>query len=300
MIRNRIVSLLALASFAAAPLAAQCMSLQGTFVSDGKTYTFTWDGQEAAVKLGDRELNRQAVPESGAVSLCDEHGQAALRLSRFGAGNVTVQDLPKLPARATLGISVEPPSEALAEHLGLDAKATLLVSGVSEDGPAQQAGVKRSDVLIALDGDAQVDQAALTRVLAAKQPGDTLELTVLRKGAETKLAVVLGREVAAGPWLLQQIAAGHYPLRQASISELLTDRYRTWPGKDADPLLNIYRTNPDTLRGLFSATWPTRPELSTTDTLAEIEKRLAEIESMLARLPAAKSADQAPAKKSNK
>jgi len=68
-----------------------------------------------------------------------------------------------------------------------------LIYSVVAGGPADRAGVKPSDVITSLGGRAVVDQASLGSVLASLQPGQTVEVTVVRgDGSSASLPVTLG------------------------------------------------------------------------------------------------------------
>jgi S1-C subfamily serine protease len=74
----------------------------------------------------------------------------------------------------------------------------VVVTAVATDGPADQAGLESSngntlEVITAIDGAAINGFSELVAYLATNtQPGDTVNLTVLRDGAEVNVAVVLG------------------------------------------------------------------------------------------------------------
>lgn len=69
----------------------------------------------------------------------------------------------------------------------------VLLSGVSAGSPAEKAGVKAGDQLLKLAGKEIADLMAMTEVLRAKQPGDTIEVVLLREGQQKRLSVVLGK-----------------------------------------------------------------------------------------------------------
>lgn len=284
------------AALLAAPLHAQLQSLTGTFLRDGKTYTFTWRGTDVVLSEGEREVARLAMPTQGVVRLADEQGQALAMLNRFGSALVVDALVPA--SRASLGVSVEAPSEALAEHLGLDRNATLLVREVTEGGPAHKAGLRRSDIITVLDGAGGADHAGLQRVLAGKKPGDVLRLSILRKGVVSNLDVVLGAEPIlntelryadrvgriSGDWAG---AFGSEPLTWDSrglLQRLMDDESGGWG--------RLYGSHEGTLRTLFDRAQRTPPtQLQTADVLKELDQRLAELEATLAKLRATKAAE---------
>jgi Do/DeqQ family serine protease len=94
--------------------------------------------------------------------------------------------------RGMLGVTVQSLSADLASSLGLPSARGVLISGVAEDGPADDAGVERGDVITAIDGTAVVDSNDLRNRVAALEPGRSVVLTALRDGKERKLKATLG------------------------------------------------------------------------------------------------------------
>ena len=58
-----------------------------------------------------------------------------------------------------------------------------LISDVTADSPAEKAGLKPDDVVVGVDGRAVEDNSDLSRYIASKAPGTTVQLRVLRDGA---------------------------------------------------------------------------------------------------------------------
>lgn len=66
------------------------------------------------------------------------------------------------------------------------------LAGVFDGSPAARAGLKKGDVLILLAGQKVSDLQSFTQALRANQPGDLVEVTVLREGNTLNFTVVLG------------------------------------------------------------------------------------------------------------
>jgi hypothetical protein len=92
------------------------------------------------------------------------------------------EDVKPTKDRTWLGVGVEEVSEALADQLGLDAGVGLLVTHVSADSPAAEAGVKKNDVLIELAGQSLVHPAQLRKLVQARKVGDKVKLVFYRGG----------------------------------------------------------------------------------------------------------------------
>ena len=99
--------------------------------------------------------------------------------------------------RAWLGASLQSVTKDIAETLGLDRPVGALVAEVSEGGPAAQAGLKRGDVIVTVDGQPVEDGQAVSFRLGVKQLGGAAALGVLRAGKTTALSLRL----AAAPEL---------------------------------------------------------------------------------------------------
>jgi S1-C subfamily serine protease len=68
-----------------------------------------------------------------------------------------------------------------------------LVLGVTEDSPADDAGIKEGDLILAIDGEPIEADSDLGEWLAEFEPGDRVELTVRRGSREADVQVRLGR-----------------------------------------------------------------------------------------------------------
>jgi serine protease Do len=91
-----------------------------------------------------------------------------------------------------LGVTVQGINSGLAGSLGLSGVKGALVSAVSEDGPADKAGVKRGDVITAINGQSIKDSNSLRNTVSGLKPGSTVALTLFRSGQEKQVSVRLG------------------------------------------------------------------------------------------------------------
>ena len=94
--------------------------------------------------------------------------------------------------RARIGIAAEtaPLPRALARHHRLAATTGAKVLSVESAAPAEQSGVLRGDVIVALDGSPVADVDDLQRLLNETAIGRALELVVLRLTEKRELSVV--------------------------------------------------------------------------------------------------------------
>ncbi len=97
------------------------------------------------------------------------------------------------PPKVMLGITMESPSEAQLKNYSLKEGESILVTRVIEGLAANKAGLKENDIITEIDGKKPVNQEILRDILKTKEPGDTVEFTVLRKGGDKSLRITLDK-----------------------------------------------------------------------------------------------------------
>ena len=103
---------------------------------------------------------------------------------------------PKVPV-TYLGLETSGVPRVVSEQLGLQKGFGLVVDYVVPDGPAAAAGLQQNDILKMLNDQILMEPDQLAKLVRSFPEGTTVTLTVLRKGAETKLTAKLGkREVS--------------------------------------------------------------------------------------------------------
>ena len=99
--------------------------------------------------------------------------------------------------RGWIGVAVQELTPELAESLKLaDTKGTL-ISEIFSGTPADQAGMKPGDVLIAVDGKPVLDSASMLTLISAISPGTAATLKVIRAQKEVNLKVTVGKRPKA-------------------------------------------------------------------------------------------------------
>ncbi len=94
--------------------------------------------------------------------------------------------------RGYLGIHIESLTPALARSFGLQTSNGALVGDVSADGPSAKSGLKRGDVITALNGEKIQDSNDLRLRISQTAPGTNVKLDVLRDGQQKEFNVTLG------------------------------------------------------------------------------------------------------------
>jgi len=105
--------------------------------------------------------------------------------------------------RSVLGVSISEVDPEAVEAFGLPAVAGAIVQSFSmANTPAERAGLRQGDVIVAVDGEAIRRLNELQRMIASRRPGDRVRLDVIRYGSREQLDVQLidaGAPVASAP-----------------------------------------------------------------------------------------------------
>ncbi len=93
--------------------------------------------------------------------------------------------------RSKLGVTVQPVTPELADSLGLSEARGALVSGVEPGSPAEHAGLRQGDVIVALNGRRVTDANALRNQIASTRPDSSVSIDLLRDGKTESMSVRL-------------------------------------------------------------------------------------------------------------
>ena len=94
--------------------------------------------------------------------------------------------------RGWLGITGQDLTPVLAESLDIEFRKGVLISGVLDDGPADQAGLRPGDLITKIDRLAINGSPTMLQMIAAKPPGSPLTITLVRDGHEMEQVAVVG------------------------------------------------------------------------------------------------------------
>ncbi len=100
-------------------------------------------------------------------------------------------------SRGFIGVQIQPVTAEIADAIGLRGAAGALVADATPAGPAARAGLRRGDMITAIDGAAVKDARDLSRRIAEVKPGEQIKVTVWRDGRERSVAIEVGRQPAA-------------------------------------------------------------------------------------------------------
>lgn len=179
--------------------------------------------------------------------------------------NMAKELLPQLKSgkiiRGWLGVMIQDVTPELAKSFGLSTTKGVLVSDVTEDSPAEKAGLKRGDVITRFNGKEVRDSHMLSRTVAATRPKSKVTIDIIRNGKEKSLQVQIGT-MPQGQEALSPENAGTWGL---TVQEMTPDLARH---------LNL---NPDEKGVVISGVEPGSPAadagLRTGDIIKEINRK---------------------------
>ncbi len=94
-------------------------------------------------------------------------------------------------SRGWLGVLIQNVDLSLAESFGMDRPEGALISKVTDNSPAADAGLKTGDIILEFDGQKIGQSSNLPPVVGAIPVGDTVDIKVLRNGAMKTLPVTI-------------------------------------------------------------------------------------------------------------
>jgi serine protease Do len=95
--------------------------------------------------------------------------------------------------RGWLGVQIQPVNDDLAETLKLQGNKGAVVSDLTDNSPAQAAGLRTGDTILRLNGEEVADPRDLARKVARIQPGQNAELLISRNGQTQTLTVKIAK-----------------------------------------------------------------------------------------------------------
>ncbi|MCC7387913.1 MAG: PDZ domain-containing protein [Phycisphaerales bacterium] len=163
---------------------------------DGKTIAEFQHGTANAFGGAERRIITRGSGDGPIVWESDDGGVWAA--PEAGQGMMFLQpDTEHPPVMIGINMSELNPDEADArvleylEEKEIDPADTIVVLSVIDDLPADEAGLRDNDVIVRVGGEWGVNAEKLREILGDKEPGDSLELGVLRKGKFRELEVEL-------------------------------------------------------------------------------------------------------------
>jgi serine protease Do len=126
--------------------------------------------------------------------------------------------------RAWLGVSVQDVTPEVAKSAGLEERKGALIAEVVKGGPAEQAGLRKGDVVIAYGGKDVADASALRNAVAVTPIGHEVQVTVLRGGQKQELTAKVGNLEEANKALLAAVEK-HLGVEVRPVTSKEAERY---------------------------------------------------------------------------
>jgi serine protease DegQ len=95
--------------------------------------------------------------------------------------------------RGWIGVEPQDITPELAESFGLFKKSGAIIAGVLKGGPADKAGIRPGDILVAVEGKPVSDTTDMLNLIAQLTPGNKAKMTVLRRSQESTVDVIVGK-----------------------------------------------------------------------------------------------------------
>jgi serine protease Do len=99
-------------------------------------------------------------------------------------------------SRGRLGVTIQAVNKDLADSFGLKKPQGALVAAVEPKSPAEKAGIKTGDIILAVDGRDIENSIDLPRVIGESRPGTQVKLKIWRQGETKELAASLAEAPA--------------------------------------------------------------------------------------------------------
>jgi membrane-associated protease RseP (regulator of RpoE activity) len=144
------------------------------------------DDSNGSSSTGDKEIRVYSIPDG------DADADVVV-----GNDDDDSQDAP----RGYLGVSVQDVTRELQEAKDLTTDKGALVSSVSDESPADDAGILRGDVIVQVNKRDVDDASDLVHIVSGLEPGAKVPVVVIRKGARKTLTVTIGKRPAGWGWM---------------------------------------------------------------------------------------------------
>jgi len=93
--------------------------------------------------------------------------------------------------RGMLGVTIQSIDADMASSLNLPAARGAIVTSVAAGGPAEKAGLRRGDVITAVNKQPVIDNNSLRNLVASMPPGSNVEVTAQRNGRDQNFPIAL-------------------------------------------------------------------------------------------------------------
>ncbi len=95
--------------------------------------------------------------------------------------------------RGWIGVEAREITPEMGESFRLGATTGVLIEGVLRGGPAERAGLKPGDVLVAIEGKPVKDPNAMLNLVAALVPGKPASIRLRRDNKDVDIQIAVGK-----------------------------------------------------------------------------------------------------------
>jgi serine protease DegQ len=95
--------------------------------------------------------------------------------------------------RGWIGVEAQDVTAELADSLKLASSDGVIIAGLAKNGPADKAGMKLGDILVAVEGKPVPDSGAMLNLIAQLTPGQKANFKVRRNSGEAEVVILVGR-----------------------------------------------------------------------------------------------------------
>ena len=95
--------------------------------------------------------------------------------------------------RGYIGVEPQDLTPEIADAFRLPRREGAIIAGIVRNGPADRAGVRAGDILVAVEGQVVKDTPTMLNLIAQLEPGRTASLRFVRDGREIDLPITIGR-----------------------------------------------------------------------------------------------------------
>jgi serine protease Do len=173
--------------------------------------------------------------------------------------------------RGFLGVEIQDIDNKIAEDKGLPKPEGVLVGRITDNSAAEDAGIKKGDVILKIDGHAINSVSELQEIVGTRRPGDHVKINLLRDNKDKEYDVVLknkdgkiGVVTSGTKELKKDIGATFIPLSETEkaklkikqgikIEDVSKGRFRDAGIEPGFVITNIDKTNIYTSNDVFRA-----------------------------------------------
>ncbi len=129
--------------------------------------------------------------------------------------------------RGYLGVMIQDVTPELAQSFGLEKAEGALISQVTEDSPANAAGLKQGDIILKMDGKDVESSNVLKNEVAMLAPGSKVRFEIFRGGKKQEVTVKIGERPASLSKATEEAAqrpGGHLGMQLQNLTKDLADQ----------------------------------------------------------------------------